>query len=184
MQATDRADPRTSLCRISALIGVGVFTTVFANHARLARLPLRAILKEDLGVSRESMAAFFALAGLAAYLKPLAGALSDHVPILGTRRRFYLLVSAVGGTMIWTATAFVPPTYDHLLALMIALNVALVLGNTALGGLIVDSGRAHGAPGRLSAIKITATNGATLLAGPLSGWLAGRAFGLTCVLGA
>jgi Na+/melibiose symporter-like transporter len=177
------ADPRASLRRMSVVIGIGVFSTVFANHARLAKLPLRAILKDDLGAPQETMAAFFALAGLASYLKPLAGALSDHVPIFGTRRRHYLLVSACAGAAIWAATAFVPPTYDYLLAMMIALNAALVLGNTALGGLIVDAGRSHGATGRLSALKLTVTNGATLLAGPLGGWLAGRTFGLTCAIG-
>lgn len=184
MNRTNLSEPRTSLRRTSVLIGVGVFSTVFANHSRLAKLPLRAILKEDLAVPPESMAAFFALAGLASYLKPVAGALSDHVPILGTRRRPYLLASALGGAAIWAATAFVPRTYDHLLVAMIALNAALVLGNTALGGLLVDGGRAQGAAGRLTAVKITAANSATLLAGPLSGWLAGRTFGFTCATGA
>ncbi|MFY0538885.1 MFS transporter [Nannocystis pusilla] len=165
------------------VIAVGVFSTVFANHARLAKLPLRAILKDDLGVPQETMAAFFALAGLASYLKPLAGALSDHVPLFGTRRRHYLLVSAFAGATIWAVAAFVPPTHDCLLVTMIALNGALVLGNSALGGLIVDGGRANGATGRLSALKLTVTNGATLLAGPLGGWLAGRAFGFTCAIG-
>jgi Na+/melibiose symporter-like transporter len=176
-----RPDP---LRRLSVLIAIGVFTTVFANHARLAKLPLRAILKDDLGVPQESMAAFFALAGLASYLKPLAGALSDHVPLLGSRRRHYLLLSALAGATVWALTALVPPTYDVLLVLMIALNAALVLGNTAIGGLVVDGGRVHGATGRLTALKLTVTNAATLLAGPLSGWLAGRAFGFTCAIGA
>lgn len=174
---------RASFRRMSVLIGIGVFATVFANHARLAKLPLRAILKDDLGVSKEAMAAFFALAGLASYLKPIAGALSDHVPLFGSRRRHYLLLSAFGGAAVWAATALVPPTYDGLLVMMIALNAALVLGNTALGGLIVDTGRVHGATGRLTALKLTVTNSATLLAGPLSGWLAGRAFGFTCAIG-
>lgn len=176
-------DARARLRRLSLLIALGVFTTVFANHARLAKLPLRALLKDDLGVTQESMAAFFALAGLASYLKPLAGVLSDHVPLFGSRRRHYLLLSALGGAGVWVLTALIPPSYDALLVLMLALNAALVFGNTALGGLIVDGGRTHGAAGRLAAVKGTATNAATLLAGPLSGWLAGRAFGFTCAIG-
>ena len=177
-------DPAARLRRMSVLIGLGIFATSLVNYNRLARLPLRSIIKDDMGLPPEAMASFFALAGLASYLKPLAGALSDHVPILGTRRRPYLLISAFGGAAVWTATAFMPRTYDNLLAMMIVLNVMVVLGNTTLGGLLVDCGQAHGATGRLSAVKVTAMNGAMLMVGPVGGWLAGRTLGVTCLIGA
>ena len=181
-------DPRdgraAGLRGVSVLIGISIFVTVFANHTRLGKLPLRAIIKDELSLPPDAMASFFALAGLAWYLKPLAGALSDYVPIFGTRRRHYLLMSAFGGAAVWAATAVVPRTYHHLLIAMVALNVMVVVGNTAVGGLLVDSGRAHSATGRLSALRVTVMNGASLATGPVGGWLAGRAFGLTCTVGA
>jgi hypothetical protein len=45
------------------------------------------------GVTREQMAAFFFWCGLAWYLKPFAGILTDAFPLLRTRRRHYLLIS-------------------------------------------------------------------------------------------
>jgi len=159
-----------SLARLSALIGLGFFATVFTTHSRLARLPLQAIIKDQLGLDEMVMATFFALSATAWSFRPLAGAL-DYVPLFGTRRRHYLLLSALGGAAIWAVTATLPRTADHLLAAMIALNFVLVLGNAAIGGLLVDSGRVHAAAGRLSAIRVTVTTGATLIAGPIGGWL-------------
>lgn len=183
MNATTSTE-RSGLTRVSVLIAIGVFSTAFATHTRLAKLPLRALLMDDLEVSPEAMSAFFALAGLASYLRPVAGALSDRVPLWGTHRRHYVLLSAFAGATTWAVTGALPTTYAHLLAAMIVLQVAAVIGSTAVGGLLVDSGRVHDAAGRLSAIRVTASSTATLLAGPIGGWLAGVAFGWTCTIGA
>ncbi|WP_437755400.1 MFS transporter [Sorangium sp. So ce1389] len=168
----------------TALIAVGAFVTVFANHSRLASLPLREIIKEDLGLPMDKLASFLALAGVAWYLKPIAGVFSDHVRIHGTRRRNYILLSAFGGAAVWMATALLPRTYGWLMAAMMAVNAMLVLGNTAIGGLLVETGQAHGVTGRLSALRGTVMNGASLVARPIGGWLSHRAFGWTCATAA
>src|SRR5437016_5396954 len=86
-----REAERSELVRWAILVGAGVFATTFAQPAVL-KLPLQYLLKSDLHVSRDAMAAFFAAGALAWYFKPLAGILSDSVPLFGTRRRHYLLL--------------------------------------------------------------------------------------------
>ena len=59
------------------VIVTGVFATTLAQTQVLARLPLQNLLKNELHVDRTTNAAFFFWAGLAWYLKPLAGILTD-----------------------------------------------------------------------------------------------------------
>src|SRR2546422_379700 len=95
-----REAERSELVRWAILVGAGVFATTFAQPAVL-KLPLQYLLKSDLHVSRDAMAAFFAAGALAWYFKPLAGILSDSVPLFGTRRRHYLLLSGVAAGGLW-----------------------------------------------------------------------------------
>src|SRR5215471_13203 len=87
------------LVRSALLIGVGVFATTLAQPS-VIKLPLQNLLKTDLHIRPEGMAVFFAVSALAWYFKPLAGLLSDSVPLFGTRRRHYLLVSAAAATLL------------------------------------------------------------------------------------
>jgi len=155
---------RTALRRWAMLIGAGVFATTLAQPAVL-KLPLQYLLKSDLHVSRDAMAAFFAVGALAWYFKPLAGILSDSVPLFGTRRRHYLLLSAGAAGGLWLLIGLVPHTYAALLAVVIALNAMLVVG-------------------RLSSARYFVQNACVLLGGPVGGFLATRPFELTAVVGA
>lgn len=169
--------------RMHAVVVVAVFATMCAHPSSLSKLPLRALLKDSFGMGPEAMAWFFGAVGLAWYIKPLAALWTDHVPLNGTRRRSYMLVASIGAVGAWSAAAVSAGDPTALLATMIALNGFAVLGNTAVGGLLVDIGRTAGAD-RLSARRELAMNLATLLGGIVGGWLAGWAFGWTCLVGA
>lgn len=67
---------------------------LLSNSMGLATLPLQYLLKDHMHLGATAIARFFALAGAAWYAKPLAGMLSDSVPLWGTRRRSYLLLSS------------------------------------------------------------------------------------------
>jgi Na+/melibiose symporter-like transporter len=175
-------EPR-GLTRWGVLIGAGVFATTLSQPGVL-KLPLQYLLKTRLHVSPDGMAVFFAIAAAAWYFKPFAGILSDSVPLFGTRRRHYLLAGAVGAAGCWGALPFVPRTYGALLAVLVALNAALVVGSTVVGGLMVEIGQRQGATGRLSAARYFVQNACILLGGPIAGALATRAFGLTATVGA
>lgn len=179
----DAYQPKAEFRRGLYGLAAAIFVSVFATPLRLAKFPLRAYLKDELGLTPEGVAGFFALAGLAWYLKPVAGVLSDQVRLRGTRRKHYLMLSSLGGALMWTIPTLAPTSFELLLVWAVLLNVAAVLGNSVAGGLLVEQARRHGATGRLSAVRVGVMNFAALIAGPLGGWLAGRAFPITCGLG-
>jgi predicted MFS family arabinose efflux permease len=172
-----------SLSRWAVLIGAAVFATTMSQPAVL-RLPFQNLLKADLHVSRQAMASFFALSTLAWYFKPLAGIFTDSVPLFGTRRKYYLIISAVIAGALYLVVGIVPRTYTSVLIAMIAVNCMLVIGSTVAGGLIVEVGNREGATGRLNSSRYFVMNACTLIGGPFGGFLAARAFGLTAFAGA
>jgi hypothetical protein len=181
--AAEPSPGQTSLTRWAILIGAGVFATTMSQPAVL-RLPFQNLLKADLHVSREVMASFFALSTLAWYFKPLAGIFTDSVPLFGTRRKHYLILSAIIAGALYLIVGIVPRTYAAVLIAMIAVNCMLVVGSTVVGGIAVEIGQQARATGRLNSARYFVMNACTLIGGPLGGFLAARAFGLTTVAGA
>jgi len=167
-----------------AVVGWGVVVTYLGWPQLLARLPLGLALKNELHLSPQALAAFWAVATIPWYLKPVIGLVVDATPLGGTRRRGYLFVGALAGVAGWLALALVPRTMAPLLAVALAVNLALAVVSTNVGGLLVEVGQRHGATGRLSALRQVLVGVVNLVAGPLGGWLAERAFGWTAALGA
>jgi hypothetical protein len=65
---------------LGLVIVFGIFATTLPQTAALGRLPLQFLLKNEVGVTREQMAAFFFWSSFAWYLKPAAGILTDAFP--------------------------------------------------------------------------------------------------------
>ncbi|AIE87708.1 MFS transporter [Fimbriimonas ginsengisoli] len=175
--------PRTQLedfkySHLALIIIAGIFATTLAQPQVMGKLPLQHLLKDNLHVSREAMARFFFLCGLAWYFKPFAGILTDAFPLFGTRRRYYLLASAIFAGVSWVGIMLVPKTYDALLYGCIIINFFMVIASTVIGAFLVESGQRLGATGRLTALRQTVSNACQLINGPVSGYLAGLSFGL------
>ncbi len=166
------------------VIAAGLFVTGLGWPGMLARLPLDLFLKNQLHFPAQSVATFWALGTIAWYGKPLVGLLVDAHPLLGTRRRGYLIAGSTAACLLWSAFAMVPARPLPLLVVMLALNLAIVTVSTAIGGLLVEVGQRHGATGRLSALREGLIGAMSLVVGPLAGWLAARAIGWTAGAGA
>jgi Na+/melibiose symporter-like transporter len=128
------------------------------------------------------MAQFIAVSQFAWYVKPIAGFLSDNVPLLGTRRRAYLLIAAVAASVLWLLLGSVPPSYFPFLSIAIALNAVLMVISTVIGGFLVEAGQQYGATGRLSSNRSIAENLVALIAGPAAGLLGTILFGVAAGL--
>jgi hypothetical protein len=165
------------------IIGAGIFATGLSQPEVLS-LPFRRLLSDDLRVDVQQMALFFALASLPWSLKILSGLLLDSVPLFGTRRRHYLLLSVTGASVLWLLLGLLEQSFLVLLLDCIAINVLLVLASSAGGALYVEGGRRLGAIGQLAAVRVMVDNTNTLVAGPLSGWLAYFPFGTFTLVGA
>ena len=82
--------------RVMMLVGIGYLFFVFSNPGDgIMGLAMKAILKDQLHLEPTKIAAFSVIASMAWYFKPLAGLLTDNFPLLGTRRKGYLVVSAL-----------------------------------------------------------------------------------------
>jgi folate/biopterin transporter len=67
----------------------------------LARLAVSFFLKDELGLTPAEVAALMGIVALPWVIKPLFGFLSDSLPLFGYRRRSYLLLSSVLGSVAW-----------------------------------------------------------------------------------
>src|ERR1700690_2072334 len=135
-----------------AVIAMGLFVTGLGYPNLVGRLPFGLLLKNELHLPSQRVSAFWAIGTFAWYVKPVVGLLCDAYPLFGTRRRGYLIFGGLASTATWLAFAAVPRSYGWLLAVMVALNFALVVISTAVGGMLVETGQRYGATGRLSAL--------------------------------
>ncbi|MBV8574442.1 MAG: hypothetical protein JOZ58_05295 [Acetobacteraceae bacterium] len=181
MSTLDPALPSQALRNATIIIVVGVLATTLAQTEVLARLPLQNLLKNDLHLDRSANAAFFFWAGLAWYLKPLVGIVTDAFPLFGTRRRGYLLTGAVLATLAWFAMIPTAHDYGHLLLVAIALNVFMVVCSTVIGGYMVETAQATAGSGRLTATRQLAQQFCLIINGPTAGYLASIAFAWTAL---
>lgn len=178
------ADNPALFRRILAIIGVGFFIqTIATDSGGIPALPLTLFLKDHLHKPEAVVAQFGLLTGIAWYLKPLAGAVADTFTIRGTRYRGYLLLCSALTALMFGLMIVLPKTYAILLGTFIAVNVFLMFISTVLGGFMVAEGRRFQATGRLSSFRNTAMEATALIAGPVSGYLAGISFGWTAGIG-
>ena len=180
-ETTSSASPRTkaakhNLLPLGLIIVFGIFASTLPQPQALGKLPLQFLLKNDVHVTREQMAAFFFWCGLAWYLKPFAGILTDAFPFFGTRRRHYLLFSSVLTALSWIAMSFLPHNYGALLFGAMIVNLFMVMASTVTGAFLVEAGQRMGATGRLTALRMFVYNFCTLIQGPLGGLLATAGF--------
>lgn len=162
------------LSSLALLMWLGWFGTNLG--IAVADLPLRFLLKDKLHCTAAAVSAFFALGAFTNYIKPLAGVLVDSVPLFGTRRRWYLILSLLGSGVFWILLAIVPRTYNILLVTYAILYVTIVFTSTSLGGVMVEVGHRFNAAGRLTAQRIGAFRLGSLLGGPIGGYLSTSPF--------
>jgi Na+/melibiose symporter-like transporter len=172
------------LRRMFFLISAGLFITTLGQPGVIGQLPFLFLFKNQFHFNAAQQANFFAIATFAWYLKPIAGLLCDSFPIFGTRRRSYLILAAAVAGLTWALFAFAPRTYASFFWLMVVLNSAMVIVSTTIGGVLVEAGQEGSATGRLASVRYGIDGIISIIAGPLGGWLATRAFGWTAGIGA
>jgi MFS family permease len=110
--------------------------------------------------------------GLAWNVKPLYGLLSDLVPLRGSRRRSYLLVTTAVATAGWLALGLQPvQAYWPLLLLLSVTGLGLAFTDVLCDAVMVEEGKPRGLTGRFQAIQWTAIYAASLLTGIGGGYL-------------
>ncbi len=164
---------------IATVMATGVFATTFVQTQCLGSQPINSLLMDQMKLDSDVAATFVTLSTLPWTFKSIAGLLVDRVPLFGSHRRSYLLLSALLAIGMWLLMGLESTHYHLLLACAIGMNAALVLGSTTANGLLVEAGQRTGASGRLSSLRQFGYTLASVIAAPAGGYLAGRALGWT-----
>lgn len=163
----------TRLRAAMMLVGSGyLFLTLCDYREGIANLALRYLLKDNLHLTATQLAGFFFITKLAWYCKPFAGLLTDNVRLFGTRRKGYLVTFSLVAAALWFALAFTPGSYAAMLWLVVAINFAMMIAHTTLGGILVEAGQALNATGRISAVRSGSESFGWLVTGLVAGWIA------------
>ena len=169
------------LRRLATVLAAGFFSTTLAQP-EVIELPLQGLLKEVLHLSVTQMSLFFSIGALAWYCKPFVGIIADSYPLLGTHRLSYIVLGAVIAAACWLAAGVAPLRYTFLLGIVVMINAGLVIASTAVGGLLVEVSRRYDASDRLVPMRSVVTRACLLVGGPLGGFLATFAFGLSTTI--
>jgi len=168
---------------LALIMSFGMFASTFAQTGVLGLYPFRFLLKDQLHEGPFRVALFMQLAAMPWNLKIIAGIICDGLPLFGSRRRYYLLLSTLLSGLLWLAVACVPPAFAPLVLMATIMNIALVFVSTVSGGLLVEGGQAFRATGRLSAWRVVAMNVASLGV-PLGAFIATRSLAITALAAA
>lgn len=139
----------------------------------LARLAISFFLKDELGLSPAQMGALLGIAALPWVIKPLFGFLSDGLPLFGYRRRPYLVLSGLMGTIAWLSLA---KLVDTALAATIAIllsSISVAISDVIVDSLVVERARKESLTqsGSLQSLTWGASAMGGLITAYLSGWL-------------
>jgi predicted MFS family arabinose efflux permease len=167
---SENGTPAPGFQQMARLLAVGWALTNIAYA--IYDLPLKFILKDELHLNAQRISAFFALGVFSNYVKPLAGILTDSVPLFGTRRRHYLLFSLFLCGTGWLVLGIVPRQYTVMLVTFAITYTMVMVISTTLGGVMVEAGQRFQAAGRLTAQRIAMFRVGSLAGGPLGGKLA------------
>lgn len=151
--------------------------------------PLRAGMLAH-GATPGTVAQFLAIVGLPWAIKPLYGVAVDLVPILGMRRRAWMVLSTSLATIGLAWLAIHPPemTPGWSPGLLLVLpTFGIALGDVVTDALMIETGQPLGVTGTLQSAQWTASYSATIAIGWIVGWLTDHdqsaiAFGIAAVL--
>ncbi len=135
--------------------------------------PVRSLLK-SWGDSPATIAMFMGLLALPWSLKLVFGLVSDLVPLFGSRRRNYLLISCVSASVgLLVLYIFPVPAGSHwvLFTWLLLPTIGIAFGDVLVDALMVETGQPRGLTGRLQSIQWTAVNFSMLLTGVVGGYL-------------
>lgn len=124
--------------------------------------------------SAASAAWFAAILSLPWTIKPLYGLLTDFVPLGGSRRRNYLLLSTIVAFVGMTTIYFLPlqPSMAAaLVALLLVPAIAIAFSDVVVDALMVEVGRPRGLTGQLQSIQWACMYAATIFTGVVGGAL-------------
>jgi folate/biopterin transporter len=137
----------------------------------LARLAVSFFFKDELGLTPAQVAALMGIVAIPWVIKPLFGFLSDSLPLFGYRRRSYLIISGLLGTVSWLLLATVVHSAWQATAAIALGSLAIAVSDVIVDSLVVERARkeSQSDAGSLQALCW----GATAVGGVITAYLSG-----------
>ncbi|MBW4467303.1 MAG: folate/biopterin family MFS transporter [Pegethrix bostrychoides GSE-TBD4-15B] len=107
----------------------------------LSRLAISFFLKDELALGPAQVSAFMGIAALPWMIKPLFGFISDGLPIFGYRRRPYLVLSGLLGTVAWLLLATVVQNAWSATAAIALSSLSVAFADVIVDSLVVERAR-------------------------------------------
>ncbi len=139
----------------------------------LVAQPVRSLLK-SWGRSDAQVTDFAAIVAIPWSLKPLFGLLTDAVPLFGSRRRSYLILTSAASAIGLLAAGVLPIGRGGEAALLCCLVVptaAIAFADVVADALMIEAGRPRGITGTLQSVQWGCLWAATMAVGIVGGWL-------------
>lgn len=138
------ADDGGSASRNLVILFAGLYTVEgLCALSGLQRLPFDHYGKDVAGWSATHLASVHALLALPWAVKPIYGALSDNVPLFGSRRRSYLVL-ANGFAAAACFALWLTFSQAGVIVSLFLLSVGMALSSAVAGGVLVESGQRYG----------------------------------------
>jgi folate/biopterin transporter len=114
------------------LVGIG------QGMMNLARLAIQYFYKDELEVGPDQMQAAIGAAFLPWMIKPLYAFLSDSTPILGERRKPYIVICSLISIVSWVGLACVPTSFAATILVILCCSASFAFINVVAEALIVE----------------------------------------------
>ncbi len=163
----DRYDVR----RLVFLFGLAYFAQGLGQHGGLISQPLNYYLKQGLGLDTATAADYLAILSLPWMIKPLYGLVSDYLPLLGYRRKTWLvLVNLVAaGAFLWLSGLTAIGT---IVAALTLTAFGTAASDVIIDALMVENGERTGLTARFQGVQWTWFKIAAILTALTGGYLA------------
>ena len=123
---------------------IAILTVYFVQGILgLARLAVSFFLKDELGLSPAQVSALFGVVALPWVIKPVFGFISDGLPIFGYRRRPYLILSGLLGTLSWICLATVVNNSWTATIAIACSSLSVAVSDVIVDSLVVERARAE-----------------------------------------
>jgi MFS family permease len=164
--------PKARIFKLSAVFALIYFFSP-NGLASLPGLTINFLLKDTLHMTASQASYFSALTVLGWALKPLWGIISDVFPILGYRRKSYLVLTSLGAATVWLVLGQIE-NYStfHLLILFTLSSISYAFMDVLCDALMVETGKPLGLTARFQSVQWTAVYAASIITGYAGGWVA------------
>jgi MFS family permease len=164
---------RQRVGRLTFYFGLVYFCQGVSQIVCLMNQPLRQYLRKAHNFNVEQIANFMFVAGLPWVIKPIYGLVSDFIPLLGYRRKTYLLL-----LNCVTVAAFLYVTgitrASHVLVAMFMTGVGVAASDVIVDALMVEAGQETGRVRLFQGVQWLCINVAGIGSGLLAMWVCAK----------